>query len=136
MSRLVPICGVALALAACDDHVFTGHGGGGGGACEPTWTSVQTVLDESCATCHGGPSAPAGVGIVLPDAIVEDLDDPASPLFPAYGELVVPGDSAASVLWQAIGHTGEVTPMPIGATEPIANADCVQQWIDDGAPLD
>ncbi len=126
-----------LAAAACDDHLYPAQGGDG--ECEPTWSGVQVFLGDNCLTCHGGPDAPSGAGIVLPDAITADLNDLSTPLLPQYGgELVVPGSADTSVLWQAVSHSGtaEVVVMPIGSVDPVPGYECVETWINDGALLD
>src|SRR5688500_5229814 len=124
---------VLAALAGCDDHLFPAVAGGGG-ECDATWVGVQGFMADNCLTCHGGPDAPAGNGIVPPDHTTLDMHDLSAPLYPEYlGELVVPGERDASVLWQAVAWTGppEVVGMPIGTVEPLAGHECIGTWIDD-----
>jgi hypothetical protein len=143
------------AVAGCDDHLFPTPCGS---VPQPTWDGVQTILQSNCSQCHAGPDAPAGYGIVLtPDgennSLRIDAQDPDSSLLASYepegaplhsppwsGELVVPGDSANSVLYQAVSWTGTFTNMPLGASEPLCDGapeptpvTVIRDWIDAGA---
>ncbi|MFT4627489.1 MAG: hypothetical protein ACI8PZ_006173 [Myxococcota bacterium] len=116
---------VLLLLVGCDDHVFpTGEGGGPSEGYTEDWEGVQLFLGDTClAGCH------EQLEPVMPAAIEDDL-------LGGLGELVVPGDSAASLLWQAIDQSGNATPMPIG--QPRLSDDTilhVKAWIDAGAEL-
>lgn len=129
---LVPFLGTAL---GCDDHLFPAAGSSDD--CTPTWEGVNDFFADNCLMCHAAP-ATSGRGIILPDAIEEDLANLTTPLYPEYGgELVVPGLRDASVLWQAVSHTGtdDVVNMPIGPSEPVPGFECIGTWIDDGALL-
>ncbi len=129
------VCVAACASVACDDHLFPA-GAGAGGDCEPTWDGVQVFMEDHCMSCHAAPAA-AGKGIILPDAITQDLANLGEPMFPEYGgELVVPNNRDASVLWKAVSHEGFVPVMPFLALDPAAGYECVGEWIDAGAVID
>ena len=135
MSRTLTaaLCGLAL-LAGCDDHIFPAVSGGG----EPVaadWEGVQAFMANNCESCHSG-SAALG-DIVLPEDVEADLanlDEPST----SYPELVIPFDSENSHLWLAVAFVDDpdITPMPLGATEPHPDAHVIQEWIDAGAILD
>ena len=130
MSRtLFALC--AISLAGCDVHLFPAAGGSGGA--DATWTGVQAVMSDNCYSCHAGPSGSGG--IVLPDDITADLANLNEPST-AYDELVVPGDSATSVLWLAVSFDPSLTGMPLGQSAEIPDAHFIQEWIDAGASLD
>jgi hypothetical protein len=134
----LPALLAALTLAGCDDHLFPAAGGSSED-CDPTWAGVQVFMGDNCLTCHGGPDAPSGGGIVFPDQITADMNDLSTPLYPQYGgELVVPSNRESSVLWLAASHTGsaDVPSMPIGSVDPIPGFECIGTWIDNGALLD
>lgn len=116
---------LSFSLAGCDDVIFPAVSGGG--TCDPTFAGVQSFLDANCNSCHGPPNGSGGW--VFPDDLSADVSN-------GDGALVVPGDSANSLLWQTISHTGG-TPMPLGAPNPLPTEtiSCVQEWIDSGAAL-
>ena len=82
--------------------------------------SIEKVLSESCAGCHGG-EKPAGK---------LRLDTLA-----AASAVVVPGDSEHSKLYQRIVTADRALRMPpAGAPLPAAAVKAVKEWIDSGAP--
>lgn len=116
----------ALLASSCDDHVFpTGSvEAGNSDLYTADWDGVQVFFQDNCtAGCH------ESLAPVLPDAIEADLANGA-------GELVVPGDPDASLLWQAIDQSGSATPMPIG--QPRLDDEFilhVRDWIEAGAEI-
>lgn len=118
----------AMWLAACDDTTFPAIGGGG--VVGDTYEDVQKVFEGDCYACHGAAS-PLGNLDLETDACAAIVDVDAS----GYdGVLVVPGDSAASVLWSKMANTnefgGQMPPAGASAQESI---DTVAAWIDAGA---
>jgi uncharacterized membrane protein len=60
---------LGLAIALDPDE------GGGGGGAPVAFAEVRGIVDERCLTCHSGPSAPAGVALDTPEAIVARADE-------------------------------------------------------------
>ena len=85
--------------------------------------AVVSVMEGSCAGCHTGESSSAGLDLTT-DFCGTVLD----------GRIVVPGDSASSVLYQRISN--ESAPMPPSGLMDQANIDIVRDWIDAGADCD
>lgn len=124
----------SLMLAGCDDDIFGTGGGSSDTAGYGTgYDGAVAIFDDTCLSCH---SAGAKSG---------DLDletDPCAALVGVasagadYGgaPLVVPGDSASSVLWNKMANTGTYGGvMPLGSGLDQATVDIVKNWIDDGA---
>jgi uncharacterized membrane protein len=63
---------LALAIGLDPDE---GGGGGGGGGAPVAFATVQSIVQERCVTCHSGASAPAGVALDMPRAIVARADE-------------------------------------------------------------
>ena len=110
---------VCLAVVGCDDefNYNTSHGGAVEGE---GIDAVQAVMDGSCAGCHSGASSSAGLDLTT-DFCGAVLD----------GRLVIPGDSAGSVLYQRISGVG--SPMPPSGLMEQSNIGIVRDWIDAGA---
>jgi len=90
------------------------------GAASPA-TDAFGVLDRNCSVCHG-PRAPASAFMLLDHAAL------------IAGGKVVPGNSAASPLYQRIiGQGGPRMPMG-GARLPDTDIATIRHWIDAGAP--
>ena len=109
----------SLVVVGCDDefNYNTSHGGAVEGE---GIDAVQSVMDGNCAGCHSGASSSAGLDLTT-DFCGAVLD----------GRMVIPGDSAGSVLYQRISGVGSSMP-PSGLMEQ-ANIDIVRDWIDAGA---
>jgi cytochrome b subunit of formate dehydrogenase len=84
-----------------------------------TWADVGPVLSAKCGTCHSATVATSGLSLdTYADAMKGGQDGP----------VIVPGDSAGSVLMQVQsqgGHPGQLTPQEL---------ELVRTWIDSGAP--
>ncbi len=121
-----------LLALACDDHTFTPVSGG-----EPvvgsSFADVETIFEGSCLGCH---SAAASLGALdlETDPCGAIVDVPSA----AYdGTLVVPGDSANSVLWHKVADTGTYGGvMPQGAALAAESITTIADWIDAGASCD
>lgn len=130
---------VGLGMAACSSNKPDDPGGGGGGAGGNTLDNcaiapVLTVFANRCATagsCHvAGGQYPelTAAGLVTWAGQNSKLmmSEP----------LVVPGKPDSSWLYRKVnglqGSSGGAL-MPLGAAMPIAEADVIRQWIEDGA---
>ncbi len=121
-----------LVAGACDDTVFVPCG-----ELTPDWAGVQCTLNTHCISCHSNThDNPPVQFTVLPHDLQADL-------YAETGELVVPGDPAASALWRAV--SGDLDPeldiwgiMPWGAEQPLPESEIghIRTWIEDGAPLE
>jgi mono/diheme cytochrome c family protein len=84
-----------------------------------TWdSSVGTILQQKCATCHGAPGM-AGLDLTTFGAALTGGTS---------GAAIVPGDASSSLLvarQQAGGHPGQLSPEEVAL---------VAAWIDAGAP--
>ena len=83
----------------------------------PTWDDVSPVVQEECGACH---STADMTGLAM-DTYADIMAGGAD------GPVIVPGDSANSILYQlqsAGGHPGTFTPEELAL---------VQEWIDAGA---
>jgi hypothetical protein len=85
----------------------------------PTYDNyVGAVAEARCGTCHGD-LATAGLNLLTYESLMEGSEN---------GAVVVPGDSAGSVLFQVQsegGHFGNFSDDEL---------EIIQQWIDAGAP--
>ena len=115
-------------LAACDDTTFPAVGGGA--VVGDTYEDVVTVFEGDCVVCHST-AAHLGDLDLETDACAAIVDVQAA----AYaGTLVVPGDSASSVLWTKMADTKEFGGvMPPTGTIAQESIDTVAAWIDNGA---
>jgi cytochrome b subunit of formate dehydrogenase len=90
-----------------------------GAAGAVTWVEVGPVFAAKCGTCHSATVATYGLSLATyADAMKGSQDGP----------VIVPGDSADSILIQVQsqgGHPGQLTPQEL---------DLVQAWIAAGAP--
>lgn len=118
LARIIGLLAPVL-MVGCDDefNYNTSHGGAVEGE---GIDAVIDVMDGNCVGCHTGESASAGLDLAT-DFCGEVLD----------GRLVIPGDSAASVLYQRISN--EASSMPPTGLMDQSNIDLVRDWIDAGA---
>ena len=143
-------------MVACGD---SGSGDGGNGCptgevpCDgvcideitPTLDGVNgiqaSIFDQSCtfSNCHGSMGAPqAGLELSSVSVSEANLIDVSSTQIPTRVR-VAPGDSSSSYVMNKI--LGEdiadgTQQMPIVGTLCQSRIDAIEQWIDDGAPLD
>jgi uncharacterized membrane protein len=72
----VSILAVAAAgLLALAIGLEPDEGGGGSGGAPVAFATVRSIVQERCVTCHSGASAPAGVALDTPQAIVARADE-------------------------------------------------------------
>jgi hypothetical protein len=87
----------------------------------PPYEDVQRILTAYCVSCHGPEEPSAALSLDTFEGVMD-------------GEVVEPGDSAASELMVRIRGEGEMPQMPIGFV-PLSTADqkLIADWIDAGA---
>lgn len=108
-------------------------GGGGGFSCNDPEDAVDRLFRRSCggAGCHGGDAA-AGLDLFDDRWIDQLVDQPSSQ---CEGWIrVVPGDPAASVLFDKLGTPACGLPMPVGQPLEADEIACVEAWIVGLAP--
>ena len=130
MLRVLFFVGMVTSVG-CDDQIFHPCG-----ELTPDWHGVSCTVKTHCVSCHGEPHNGPDLFIttILPADILRDVDSGA-------GNLVVPGDPAASKLWRTL--SGEVLPsdygpMPIGREAPLPMSEIghIKAWIEAGAPIE
>ncbi len=90
---------------------------------------IRPILSDKCFACHGPDEATRQAGLRL------DTKEGAFADRGGY-QVIIPGDAAASRLYQRIGHEQEVARMPPAAFErKLASdeIDTIRSWIDQGA---
>ena len=91
---------------------------------------VRPILADNCFQCHGPDESTRQVRLRL------DTEDGALAERPS-GRPVVPGDAAASLVYQRIAHDDPRRRMPPPALSPKtltdAEVDVLRRWIDEGA---
>ena len=89
-------------------------------------TDVAPILAKNCAQCHGPAPAIANLDLRSRDAALKGGQ---------HGPAIVPGDAAASRLYQHL--TGKAQPqMPMGGRLTDAEIAVIKAWIDNGAEWD
>src|SRR6478672_7240245 len=81
------------------------------------------VLQSQCGGCHGSNSAISGLRIDSRDALLKGG---------TRGSAIKPGSSQASLLIQAVNHSGKLA-MPPGKKIEAADAELLARWVDAGA---
>lgn len=93
---------------------------------------IKPLLDKSCVQCHGGAKPKAKLKLDSLEGALKGGKD---------GKVVIPGDSAKSLLVQAAGHVAKdkdlwMPPKRAEKKAPPLTADqvgLVRAWIDQGA---
>jgi hypothetical protein len=106
---------------------------------DPTGVSlaadVQLIFNASCALsgCPAGPGPRAGMSLAAGEAFANIVDVTSTGYAPA--KRVVPGDPAASVLYNKIADTGVFgSDMPPGpAALGAGQIEAIRTWIEEGA---
>ena len=102
---------IAFAQEAAQDDVYS--------------TRVKPLLVKQCGECHGSKKQQSGLRIDSAKGMLEGGDS---------GTAVVPGDSAKSLLVQAISGAEGVSKMPPeGPALSVEEIALIRKWIDDGA---
>ena len=91
-------------------------------------------MEAHCISCHSEEHSSPPIVTVLPEDLYRDVLE-------GNGELVVPGDPAASKFWRVIsgelaeGDVWGTMPWLAGETLPAESVDHVRRWIEAGAPI-
>lgn len=108
---------------------------------QPTYSfarDIQPIFDASCTVCHSSGSVASFLPLTSDSAYSSLVNKAATRTgTPPSGTLVVPRNSAASVLYQRVSGTGlpagEST-MPLGGPSlSTADQNLIRSWIDSGA---
>jgi predicted CxxxxCH...CXXCH cytochrome family protein len=142
--RLLPLV-VLAALLGCDDTLYgkpdssgtsTGESGTPADDTAPVsqdFCGVVSTLNQSCVVCHGATSPQSGLDLST-DPYAALVNRPSTMYSGAV--LVVPGDSAASLLYAKISGTQSSSQggvMPPTGMLPADRIALVKAWIDAGA---
>jgi hypothetical protein len=86
---------------------------------------VQPVFERSCYSCHGAKAQLGGLRLDAKNVAMQGGQS---------GRIIVPGDSAASTLYQRIAGLGDQARMPMGG-KPLEAAEIriIKAWIEQGA---
>src|SRR5579872_4589550 len=84
----------------------------------------QEVLEQNCSSCHGTASPMGGLDLRTRESLLRGG---------RRGAAIVPGDSARSLILQAVAGGGELK-MPPGKRLPAEAVETLRRWIDAGAP--
>ncbi len=88
-------------------------------------TTVRPILRANCIACHSSAAAASGLSLESREALLRGGNR---------GPALIPGDAAASVLLQAVRHSGELK-MPPGRKLNAEQIAAVEQWLTLGAPM-
>jgi len=118
----------------------SGGGAGGGGVDEAVSfaADVQPIFTTACAGCHspGGNADLAGIPTFLRDGESYDMLVNVASVQDDELVLVVPGDSAASLLYQKVASNSPPVGSRMPRFAPALSEDeikLIQDWIDQGA---
>ncbi len=97
----------------------------GGPAAPDFERDIQPILSRHCWHCHGSGQANGGLRLDLRELALKGGHS---------GAAIIPGDSSASLLIQAVSGTGGI-PMPLTG-DPLSadQVDQLRAWIDHGVP--
>jgi mono/diheme cytochrome c family protein len=125
--RVLPVLSFALfavALGCKGGDTSTSDGETAAAASVP-YASVQTVLTEKCAGCHGANSPKAGVNLTSYETLMMGGED---------GPIVKAGEPATSELIQVMrGAEGHKMMPPKGPPATAEQIKTVEDWIKAGA---
>jgi hypothetical protein len=93
--------------------------------------NIKTIFDKSCTRCHGAEKPKARLRLDSLEAALKGGED---------GKVIVPGDSAKSMLVRSVGHIGNkdnwMPPLHNRANIPPLTKDeigLIRAWIDQGS---
>lgn len=91
-------------------------------------TSIQPIFNMYCTSCHNN-------GGYLPNLLAGSsyANIVSQPSFNPSGTLVIPGNSASSVLYERVVGLPGKTQMPPGGALSASNQTLIKTWIDQGA---
>ena len=112
-------------LLLCFVLVF-GMGCGGGDEVDFN-RDVRPILNDRCASCHGGVKRRGGLSVLFRDDALQTLESGK--------HAIVPGDPGASELIRRVSHNDPAERMP-PEESPLTTeqVDILKRWIDQGAP--
>ena len=87
--------------------------------------TVQPAFKQQCLGCHGEGKVFGGLDLRHREGLLKGG---------SRGPAIVPGDAKASLLYQALDHSGELR-MPPAMRLPEEAAAAIAKWIDGGAPF-
>jgi mono/diheme cytochrome c family protein len=87
-------------------------------------TTGQDVLEQNCSGCHAKANPMGGLDLRTRESLLRGG---------RRGAALVPGDSAKSLIFQAVQGSGELK-MPPGKRLSAEAVEALRQWIDAGAP--
>ncbi|RYG24720.1 c-type cytochrome [bacterium] len=126
--RALPVVSFALFAAAlgCKGGGASTSGGETASAAPAVpYASVQAVMTEKCAGCHGANNPKGGVNLTSYESLMKGGED---------GAIVKAGDPAGSELIQVMRHTEGHKPMPPqGPPASEEQIKTVEDWIKAGA---
>ncbi len=92
-------------------------------AAQPLPEQAVGILDQRCVQCHGSSSPMSGLKLTSRDQVLAGG---------TRGPSIKPGDSAGSLLYQAVAQTGKLS-MPPGGKLTAPELEIIRSWIDQGA---
>lgn len=99
-------------------------------------TQVLPILQNRCFSCHSAPKIDANGNVTKPKGGVQ-LDSVKGIETSLYGEVIIAGEPADSVLYQRItlpeGDTGIMPPQEEGTPLTKQETDLIRKWIEQGA---
>ena len=81
------------------------------------------ILQAQCGSCHSGSVAMSGLRLDSKESLLKGGNR---------GPALKPGSASASLLIQAVGHTGKLA-MPPGKKLPAEDLELLSKWVDSGA---
>jgi hypothetical protein len=135
MPRFGPVCAFGCSLLVLAAALLPAAEQGEQAAAVPAKSSadglklfndhVHGILVSKCVECHGGKKVESDFDMTTREALLKGG---------SYGEAIVPGKAAESLLVKAVRHS-EDPHMPEGAAKlPDDMIAKIEQWIDAGAP--
>src|SRR5579863_4438816 len=93
---------------------------------DPSENAARAILEKACYGCHG-PAQMSGLDLRNRETILKGGKR---------GAAIVPGDAAASLLYQAVAGKGELKMPPGKQALPATDIEIIRQWIQNGAHWD
>lgn len=125
-----------------NDFLFTGNVMNGGAVPSPGVTvsfdsRILSIFNAKCGVCHNAGGPAAFLSLTSDAAYVNLVNKPSTTTgTPPSGALVIPGNSANSVLYQRVSNIGLPAGderMPLGRTLSTGDQNIIKAWIDQGA---
>ena len=129
MRSVLSVSWVLALLGGCDDTLFGAETAVDGQG----YDAVAEVFDVNCVECHSSGFSLGNLSLEGDFCELVDIDSSA------YSDikLLVPGDSAASLLWHKVDDSGIYGGvMPTAGRMDQANIDIIADWIDNDSASD